>query len=83
MRKGKGSTEWWLSSAAMVLAVIVSILIGSGVFPEGSAMAGVLTAVSASLAAMGYSVSRGMVKSSEAKKEALIEASKKPPGESP
>lgn len=71
MKRGWKTSEFWLSA----ISVVVGLLLASGAFGEGSDAAKVLGFVSSALAAMGYSASRGMVKSSEAKAAALVQAS--------
>lgn len=59
MTKGYKTSEFWLSLVAMIMGVLLT----SGIIPETgiwSQVAGIVTTV---LAAFGYSVSRGMAKS--------------------
>lgn len=60
-RRGWRTSEFWLSLVAMV----VGVLLGSGVWGEGDATYRILGFVAASLTALGYVVSRGGVKKAE------------------
>lgn len=61
MKSGYKTTEFWLSVAAMV----VSMLLASGVVADGSALASGLGLVASALAAAGYSWSRGKAKAAD------------------
>jgi hypothetical protein len=69
-RPGYLTTEFWLG----LLAVVVSYLIAHHVAPEGSYVAQGLSIVATILAALGYTVSRTIVK--RAKYAAIVEALK-------
>lgn len=58
MKSGYRTTEFWLSLAA----ALVGSLLAAGAFPSESPWARALGALAASLAALGYSVSRGAAK---------------------
>lgn len=58
MKSGWKTTEFWLSLAAAV----VGSLLAAGAFPAESPWARALGALAASLAAVGYSASRGAAK---------------------
>lgn len=62
-RRGWFTTEFILSG----LASLLGWLVAAGVFADGSAMAAILGAGVAVLASLGYSASRAVTKSSEAK----------------
>lgn len=68
--KGYKSTEFWLSTAAM----LVGVLLASGAFPAGGSVAQILGIAASVLSAMGYSASRAVVK--KHKMIADIEAAK-------
>ena len=55
---GWKTTEFWLTLAA----IVVSALVGSGLFQEGSTVLKVLMAIAAVLAALGYGIGRAWVK---------------------
>jgi len=57
-KPGYKTTEFWLSA----LAAVVGIVVASGAVPEGGIAAQIVGAVISGLAAMGYSVSRGLAK---------------------
>jgi len=67
MKPGYKTTEFWLSLAAILISAILS----SGIVAGGSAIAQALGLALGALSAAGYSVSRGIVKGSEAKASAL------------
>lgn len=69
-RKGIKTTEFWLS----VIAMLVGALLASGLIGEGSIWGQVLGVVSSALAAMGYSVARGLYKRGEAATARAVEA---------
>ncbi len=75
MKPGYKTTEFWLSVAAMVIGA----LIASGVFGDASMAGKVLAWAASALAALGYSVSRGLVKHRTAATEALLMAKEKAP----
>jgi len=60
-RPGYKTTEFWMS----VLAAVAGMVVSSGVFREGSEVERVVGQVAAILAAMGYTLSRTLVKSKE------------------
>lgn len=64
-KPGYKTSEFWLSLAA----VIVSYVISAGVWEEGTIQAKAVTIVATVLAALGYTASRAIVKSSHEKKE--------------
>ncbi|HHM12823.1 MAG TPA: hypothetical protein ENJ16_04665 [Planctomycetaceae bacterium] len=59
VKPGFKSSEFWMAAAASV----VGILIASGAFADTSSVGRILGLVAAALASMGYSWSRGKVKS--------------------
>lgn len=59
-KPGYKTTEFWLSAAASVLGA----LFASGALSDGSTVAKVAGLAASVLGALGYTVSRGMVKSS-------------------
>jgi hypothetical protein len=58
-KPGYKTTEFWLSTAA----TLCGILLASGVIPDGGTAARIVGAIVSGLAALGYSISRGMAKS--------------------
>lgn len=58
VKKGYKTTEFWLSLAVTV----ISFAFASGIIPTGSAIEQGLSFISAALAALGYTVSRGIAK---------------------
>lgn len=64
MKPGYKTTEFWLSLAA----VLVGVFLASGIIPESGPWAQVIGVISGVLGAMGYSVSRGIAKSSNGNK---------------
>lgn len=73
MKPGFRTTEFWLTLAAMVVGSIYA----SGAVESDSALR-ILGLVSGVLGALGYTVSRGMVKQTTAQANAVIEANKLP-----
>lgn len=73
MKPGFRTTEFWLTLAAMVVGSIYA----SGAVESDSALR-ILGLVSSVLGALGYTVSRGMVKQTNAQANAVIEANKLP-----
>jgi hypothetical protein len=71
-KPGYKTTEFWLSLAAM----LIGALLAADVFPSDSPVLKILGVVSSILGALGYQVSRAIVKSSGNKSAALVEASK-------
>jgi len=67
MTKGYKSTEFWFSVAAMLVGVVMA----SGVVPDESGFAKILGLVASTLAALGYTASRTLVKGAASKTEAL------------
>lgn len=57
-KPGYKTTEFWLSTAAMV----VGALFASGIFPAESSGERILGLAASILASLGYTVSRAMVK---------------------
>ena len=53
-RRGFATSEWWLSAAAMV----ISLLMSSGVISSGSSWDKAVGLVASALIAMGYTVQR-------------------------
>lgn len=64
MKPGYKTTEFWLSLAAVVIGAAAA----SGAFPDESGVGKVIGILGATLAGMGYTVSRGNVKKAEAPK---------------
>lgn len=58
MKKGYLTTEFWLS----VVATIIPLLYSSGLIGEGTALEKAVSFIAAALAALGYSVARGVAK---------------------
>ncbi len=58
MKPGYKTTEFWLSS----IAIVLGSLLASGTFGQGTDIARGVGAIVAALAAMGYSSSRGKAK---------------------
>lgn len=67
MTNGMKTSEFWLTLAA----VLVGALSASDLFPVESPIMKVIAVAGAVLTTLGYTVSRGMVKTAEAKKEAI------------
>lgn len=61
MRSGYKTSEWWLALAAM----IIGILISSGLIGDTSPIGKALAFIASALASVGYSYSRGMAKASQ------------------
>lgn len=59
MRSGYKTTEFWLT----VAAAVVGFAMASGLFAEGSTTAQVFGFIGMVLSSLGYSYSRGIVKS--------------------
>ncbi len=57
-KPGYKTTEFWFST----LAAVVGIVIASGIVPESGLGAQLVGALVSGLAALGYSVSRGLAK---------------------
>jgi hypothetical protein len=70
MSKGYTSSEFWLS----LFAVLVGAVLSSGVIPSDSPWLQVGGVVATILGALGYSVPRAFVKSTELKAQALTAA---------
>tara|TARA_Y100000593_G_scaffold79826_1_gene148745 strand:- start:725 stop:961 length:237 start_codon:yes stop_codon:yes gene_type:complete len=68
-KPGYKSTEFWLSSSAM----LGGILMASGVFPIESSLGQILGMIMSTLAALGYTGSRASVKKKQAEEEAKWE----------
>jgi hypothetical protein len=64
-KPGYKTSEFWLSLAA----VVVSYVISSDVLGEGTVQSKAIMIVATVLAALGYTASRAIVKSSHNKKE--------------
>ena len=75
--KGYRSSEFWLLAAAQVL----SFLFAAGVVADGSTLEKALTLVATVLGALGYAVSRSMVKVGASKSAAVAALAKAPPGD--
>jgi hypothetical protein len=63
MKSGYKTTEFWMIAAA----TIISTMLASGVFPEGSVTLKMLGIAASILTALGYSVSRSFVKVADTK----------------
>jgi len=77
MKPGYKTSEFWLSLAAIVLG----LLFASGLVADGSTFAKVLSLGASLLGALGYTVSRSLVKVGESKASAaasLLAARDKP-----
>lgn len=72
MKPGYKSTEFALT----VLAIVVTILMASGLFGETGVAYKALAFASSTLAALGYTYGRSLVKAADSQAKALIEASK-------
>ena len=64
-KPGYKTSEFWLSLAA----VVVSYVISAGIWEDGTIQSKAVTIVATVLAALGYTSSRAIVKSSHNKKE--------------
>jgi len=73
-KAGYKTTEFWLSLAALVLGA----LIASGAIGEDSGTGQLVAFAASTLTALGYSLSRGMVKKAEALTDALEEDEEDP-----
>ena len=62
VKKGVATSEFWLTLAA----VICGFLLSSGLIGDESTSGKVIAFAASSLTALGYSISRGMVKKAEA-----------------
>jgi hypothetical protein len=58
IKPGYKTTEFWLSS----VAALVGILVASGAVADGTPLAKVVALITTTLTAMGYSISRGIAK---------------------
>jgi len=58
-KPGYKTTEFWLS----LTAILVSSLVGAGVFPAGSIALSIATVAGATLTSLGYSAARTKAKS--------------------
>jgi hypothetical protein len=72
MAKGYKSTEFWLSLAAMILGALMA----SGIIEAGTTADKLVGLGASLLGALGYTVSRTMVKTTEAKAAAVIQGPK-------
>ena len=70
MKPGYKSTEFWLSSMAM----LIGALCASGIFPMESSVGQMLGMAMSGLAALGYGASRTAVKKKQAEEEAMWES---------
>jgi drug/metabolite transporter (DMT)-like permease len=70
MTKGYRTSEFWIS----LLAVIVGAVLSSGAIPSEGPWAQIAGLVATILGALGYSVPRAFVKSTELKAQALTAA---------
>ena len=68
-KPGYKSTEFWLSTAAMMIGALVA----SGAFPMESSVGQMLGMAMSGLAALGYGASRTAVKKKQAEEEAKWE----------
>jgi len=77
-KPGWQTTEFWLSA----VAALVGLLLASGAIPAGSSLDKGLGLITAGMAALGYSVARGVTKSGVARGAAAEEAKTvvNPPG---
>ena len=73
-KAGYKTTEFWLSLAALVLGA----LIASGAIGEDSGTGQIIAFAASALTALGYSLSRGIVKKAEALTDALEEEEEDP-----
>lgn len=73
-KPGYRSSEFYLS----LLAMLIGALFASDLIPTDSPWAKALGVVASILGALGYQVSRALVKASGNKSAALVEASKQP-----
>ena len=76
-KPGFKTSEWWLSLAAL----ITSALLSSGLVSNSLALQ-CIGGVATLLTALGYQVSRSLVKTSEKRSDALMEVSKMGVGKS-
>lgn len=74
-RPGWKTSEFWVSVAAM----LIGALLASDLFPSDSPTVKVLGVLASVLGALGYQVSRAVVKVSGNKAAAFVEASKQVP----
>lgn len=77
VKPGTGTSEFWLSLIAVggpIAAAVIDMLLKSGKVQEGTPWHSVLLILAAVLAAMGYTVVRGIVKSSTAKADGEVRA---------
>ena len=70
MKPGYKSTEFWLSTAALVIGACVA----SGFFPVESSVGQMLGMAMSGLAALGYGASRTAVKKKQVEEEAKWES---------
>jgi len=73
-KPGYRTSEFWLSLVALVLGA----LIASGAIGEESGTGQLIAFAASTLTALGYSLSRGMVKKAEALTDALEEDEEDP-----
>ena len=62
VKKGVSTSEFWLSLIAMVLG----FLLASGLIGDESTSGKIIAFAASAMTALGYSISRGMVKKAEA-----------------
>jgi len=62
VKKGVSTSEFWLSLIAMILG----FLLASGLIGDESASGKIIAFAASAMTALGYSISRGMVKKAEA-----------------
>lgn len=70
MKVGYKTSEFYLSAAAM----LVGILMASGIIAPDSQWSKILGMVSMLLSSLGYTAARGLAKASEAKAGAMVAA---------
>lgn len=70
VKPGYKTTEFWLSLAALLLGAITA----SGLIPLTGPVAQVVGLLVGLLSALGYTVQRGLVKATDAKANAIVEA---------
>lgn len=61
MKPGYRTSEFWLAA----IAALVGLLLASGIIPVDSGIERALAALGSGLAAMGYSLGRGVAKASD------------------
>jgi len=74
MKPGYKSTEFWLA----LVAAVVGAVLASGVVPDESGFAKLLGLATTVLASLGYTAGRSLVKTGQAKADALKAAASVP-----